>query len=123
MSKRPPLEADWNRSVHPHLHLCKVMKNAHEQAKQCEDAKDRKGVTYNCTTAIVFCAFTLEAYFNFLGTLLMGDEWDNHLWDKHEAKLNLLAERIGLTIDRTLKPFLTYKQIFNFREAIWRTGR
>jgi hypothetical protein len=116
MNKRPPLEADWNRIVHPHLHLCQVMKNALEQAKQCRDAKTRKCERYNCTTAIVFCAFTLEAYFNYLGTYLFGDEWDGHLWDKHEEKLNLLSERIGLTIDRNQAPFKTYKEIFNFRD-------
>jgi hypothetical protein len=45
MSKSPPLEGVWNRTVHPHLHLCQVMKNALEQAKQCKGAKNHKRET------------------------------------------------------------------------------
>ena len=82
-------------------------------------AKDSvDGRFFNCLTAMVFSAFSLEAYLNHLGT----SEFPN--WVKIERskspkqKLELLTEKIAFSSDFSKPPFETFDKIFKFRKQI-----
>ena len=115
---KPPLEVTFNRPVQPHLHLCRVMRTAVEEAERCERDGPQDQVKHHATVAIVFCAFTLEAYMNYLGHHRLGDGWEDHLYDKHSRKLELLAAEIGMPLDRSRRPFNAYREVFNFRDEM-----
>lgn len=76
------------------------------------------GRFFNCLTAMVFAAFSLEAYLNHLGTSEFPD------WVKFERsksprqKLDMLAAKRGYSPDFSKTPFETFDQIFTFRKKI-----
>ena len=77
-----------------------------------------EGSFFNCLTAMVFAAFSLEAYLNHLGT----SEFPN--WIKFERnksprqKLEMLVAKRGFSPDFSTPPFSTFDQIFTFRKKI-----
>jgi len=84
-----------------------------ELARQSQESR-----FYNCMASMIFCAFSLEAYFNQIG--------ENKL--KHwksiqrklgpEEKLNLFNDIYKFPIDRGSRPFLSMKKIFEYRNRI-----
>jgi len=66
--------------------------------------------------AIVFCAFTLEAFLNQLGE-------EASLWGPKDSvgpaeKLRRIAEHRDITIDRSRRPFSSFNLIFRFRNQL-----
>jgi hypothetical protein len=86
---------------------------AFQAAKGSED-----GRFFNCLTAMVFAAFSLEAYLNHLGNSEFPD------WPKSERKrsprqkLDMLVEKRRYAPDFTKSPFGTFDKIFAFRKQI-----
>jgi hypothetical protein len=76
------------------------------------------GRFFNFLTAMIFAAFSLEAYLNHLGT----SEFPN--WAKFERnkspkqKLEMLTAKRGYSPDFSKPPFSTFDQIFTFRKKI-----
>jgi hypothetical protein len=76
------------------------------------------GRFFSCLTAMVFSAFSLEAYLNHLGN----SEFPN--WAKFERnksprqKLEMLVAKRGYSPDFSKPPFSTFDQIFTFRKEI-----
>jgi len=86
---------------------------AHQAAQESID-----GRFFSCLTAMVFSAFSLEAYLNHLGNSEFPD------WAKFERnksprqKLDMLVARRGYLPDFSKPPFGTFDQIFTFRKKI-----
>ena len=76
------------------------------------------GRFFNCLTAMVFTAFSLEAYLNHLGTSEFPD------WVKFERnrsprqKLEMLTAKREYSPDFSKTPFGTFDHIFTFRKKI-----
>jgi hypothetical protein len=89
---------------------------AYYSLQAAKDSVD--GRFFNYLTAMVFSAFSLEAYLNHLGT----SEFLN--WVKIERskspkqKLEMLTEKIAFSSDFSKPPFETFDKIFKFRKQI-----
>ena len=73
----------------------------------------------NSRSCLVFAAFGIEAFLNHVGEQLFGS-WKDHLKKSlsPEAKLHLVAERIGLKADFEKRPFQSFRTLFRFRNAM-----
>src|ERR687888_126157 len=67
-----------------------------------------------CLVVGVLCSFTLEAYLNHVGSMKL------KTWERIERKLGadekleLIAELVGISIDRSKAPFQSFTDIFRF---------
>jgi len=84
-----------------------------------EDAKNSEHSRFfNALTAMLYSAFSLEAYLNHLGN----SEFQN--WEKIERskspkqKLDMLVDKRGFVPDYSKKPFDVFDEIFKFRKKI-----
>ena len=86
-----------------------TLKNARES---------EKGRLLNCMASVVFSAFTLEAYCNYLG------EKKISFWSiiernlSVEKKLEIIASQMGIKIDYGCPPFQSLKFIFKVRDLL-----
>jgi hypothetical protein len=73
----------------------------------------------NSTSCLIFAAFGIEAFLNHVGEQLFSS-WKNHLKKalSTEAKLYLIAEKIGLKVDFGEQPFQAFRTLFRFRNAM-----
>ncbi|AOW75609.1 hypothetical protein A3Q34_01150 [Colwellia sp. PAMC 20917] len=77
-----------------------------------------EGQLYNVISCIIFSAFTLEAYFNHLGSLRHDD------WSKVERKLPKLkkykkfCDELGITPDFNKRPYKSVVSVFKFRDTM-----
>jgi hypothetical protein len=79
----------------------------------------REGQLYTTVAALVFSAFTLEAYLNHLGKL-RNKEWDEieRKYSKFE-KYKLFASASGIKFDCfRVRPYCTLKELFEFRDRM-----
>ncbi len=76
------------------------------------------GKLYNIISCITYCAFTLEAYFNHLGSER------NSEWNEIERKIpkakkyELFCKSLGLTIDLSKRPYKTMTEVFSYRDIM-----
>jgi hypothetical protein len=75
------------------------------------------GSFHQFMASLVFTAFTLEAYLNHVGSRLFRC-WDDLEHLGHDEKLNLIAEHLGVTINRGIRPWQDLKKLFGFRNSI-----
>ncbi len=77
--------------------------------------EDEKGRFYDCLASITFFALALEAFFNHLASQVV------QYWEHFERKLGppekleLLAEALGIRIERDTRPFNDFKRLMWFR--------
>ena len=76
-----------------------------------------EGWFYPCLASLTFFAFTFEAYLNHLGSILFR-RWDDLEQLSPMRKLNVIAERLGVTVVFGESPFQIIKQLFSFRNNI-----
>jgi len=78
----------------------------------------RDGQLYTATSALVYCAFTLEAYLNHLGKLRHAG-WDDveRSYGKRR-KYEMFAQAAGLQIDYARRPYSTLVELFAFRDRM-----
>jgi hypothetical protein len=111
MKIRTQVEA--KRTIFTYAYLNMAARHALEHAEASEH-----GRTYDCMSVILFCAFTLEAYFNHLGKEKIRS------WVKIERKLGpkeklaLLLDVIKHSVDESRQPFQTLTEIFRLRDAL-----
>jgi len=80
--------------------------------------KSEEGRFFNSLSAMLYSAFSIEAYLNHLGK----SEFQN--WEKIERhkspkqKLDMLVEKRGYRPDFSKRPFDTFDKIFNFRKLM-----
>jgi len=97
----------------PHLYLEMACANALEQAEQVQS-----GSVYFWLTAMVMSAFYLESFLNYLGRHLF-DVWEQIEKSlSPEQKLALIAERTEFRVDRGVRPFQGFNEIFRFRNDV-----
>jgi hypothetical protein len=87
--------------------------NAYETAEQRQSGRN-----LHCMSAVVFCAFTIEAYLNHVGVLRLRD------WDVVERKLSwrdkllLISRELKTDFDLNRKPFHAIEEAFAFRDRL-----
>lgn len=67
--------------------------------------------------SLVFTAFSLEAYFNHIGAKIFSC-WDGLESLGPKEKLNVIAEKLGIKVDYSCRPWQTLKDLFGFRNDI-----
>jgi len=113
-------DLDWRleRRFLAYASLAAVALSALQQAEHSAEKGDAQECFDHCTVSMVFCAFSLEAYLNYLGQekLRCWSDVERKLspWDK----LQILAETMGYEVDSCARPFASFKEIFSFRSAI-----
>lgn len=94
-----------------------MYKGAKYMLELAENSK--KGQLYTTVSALVFSAFTLEAYLNHLGKL-RNKEW-NEIERKYSKfdKYKLFASAVGINFDSfRSRPYSTLKELFEFRDRM-----
>jgi hypothetical protein len=76
-----------------------------------------KGSHHQFMASLVFTAFTLEAYLNHVGHKLF-QCWNDLERLGPNEKLHLIAEHIGLEIQKDRRPWQVMKDLFGFRNDI-----
>ncbi|MCB0279628.1 MAG: hypothetical protein KDD94_09015 [Calditrichaeota bacterium] len=80
--------------------------------------KAKEGQLYYNISCLILLAFSLEAYFNHLGTLLFSD------WDKTEKskpkreKFKFFCTELKIKCDYRIKPYRTVFEVFKFRDLM-----
>lgn len=81
-------------------------------------ATHKTGKYYDYMASIVFSAFTMEAFINYLGSTFFSD------WNKIERKLSRTKHRekiykyLSINSDKTKRPYSTIDEIFLFRDSL-----
>jgi hypothetical protein len=101
------------RTVSTYGHLRSASWLSMEAAKRAEQAR-----FYNCMIAMMFCAFTLEAFLNHVGAekIAFWPQLKRPLSPR--AKLDVLVTELRMKVDIGGRPFQTFKAIFRFRDAL-----
>ena len=77
-----------------------------------------EGQLYTAMGALMYCAFTLEAFINHLGALSDAD-WKRRSSKKSaKDKLKALAKEVGVKVDFGKQPYSTMRNLFAFRDKI-----
>jgi len=76
------------------------------------------GQRWNIVAAIVFCAFSIEAYLNQLGEAIEGDIWIDWDKEKHPSPRNKLDRLIIEKINFDIEPFNEFIEIFQLRDIV-----
>jgi hypothetical protein len=79
--------------------------------------KAPKSIKFNAITCFVFCAFTLEAYLNHLGSL-RGRGWADFERSPVLAKLRWLSDQFHVEWNYEEGPIETLRQVVRFRNAM-----
>jgi hypothetical protein len=77
-----------------------------------------EGQLYTVTSALIFCAFTLEAYINHLGATRHADWEEREKRKSAKDKLKALAKEVGVKVDFGKSPYSTMRNLFAFRDKI-----
>jgi hypothetical protein len=103
-----------NRRLYPYnIHF-----NAAEYYLELSKDKDQSE-EMNSTSCLVFTAFGIEAFVNHVGAQVFSFWMDNLERSlSPEAKLHLVAARIGLRVDFGKRPFQSFRTLFRFRNAM-----
>jgi hypothetical protein len=75
------------------------------------------GSRYTNMAALLFTAFTFEAYLNHLGHELI-EFWDNIDSIKVMSKYECLCKHVGVTPDFSTRPHQTLSKLFQFRNSV-----
>lgn len=99
---------------YPFAYLRGVAVTAFEAAKS-----QVAGSSHQKIAAVVFSAFTMEAYLNHLGSELF-PEWNatERAMGGARRKLDRLATHLGVTVDYKGRPFKTFLDVFRFRDKM-----
>jgi hypothetical protein len=73
-------------------------------------------------TAATFCAFTLEGYLNWLGSEKV-EHWKELERISPIQKLLVITSFLGIEIDRSHRPFSSFKGVFSFRNNFIAHGK
>ncbi|MBC8264383.1 MAG: hypothetical protein H8E47_09710 [Anaerolineales bacterium] len=101
------------RKILTYAYLYEGARFSIEQAEASEE-----GSFYNCMSAIILCAFCIEAYLNHIGSELLP------YWDAVERclrprdKLEIFDHNLDLRMDLSRRPFQSFTTIFKFRNAV-----
>ena len=114
MSKKK--QCSGRREVNTYVYL-------HDAAKNCimRGAEEEDGSMFMFMSSLVLTAFTLEAYLNHVGPILIEEEWEKIAKDRSKDvwdKLNIIHGKLNLKIDLSRQPLQTVKKLFTFRDLL-----
>lgn len=112
MTKKTRYEGSGETKTYEYLRICARVALEHL------NEPDRTGQKYYAMQAMVFCAFSMEAFLNHLGSekLTTWDSLERKL--SPESKLDLLLELNSSSIDKRTRPFQTFKEMMTFRNLM-----
>ena len=83
-----------------------------------ERGKEQEGASFHQFMAsLVFTAFTLEAYLNWLGGKLF-PHWSYLERLSPKEKIEVISDQLGVTVNNGQRPWQTVKPLFGFRNDI-----
>jgi hypothetical protein len=77
-----------------------------------------EGRYFKLITAMVFSAFCLEAYLNHVGRMYFPYWMEEEKEKSPEEKLEMISDKLGMTLDFSKRPFQTFGKIFWFRNNV-----
>lgn len=82
-----------------------------------ELAEDEKNyqLRYMTMSSMLYCAFTIEAFLNHVGSLLSKNWHGKESRLNPKKKLSRIEELLNTTFNRSKRPFQTFHDIFNYR--------
>ena len=101
------------RRVIPYVYLRQASLHALDLARS-----DEAGRFFNLIASMLFTAFCIEGYLNFLGRI------EIHNWEKIErrigrkGRLRKLCDKLSINLDFRRNPYFTYLRIFEFRDLL-----
>lgn len=91
---------------------------SHANRVLLENAKRQNdGYFYEIMCCIVVAAFKHEAFINHLGFKLLPN-WNELERKRHSDKQDAILTKLGLTIDRSRRPFQTLRDLFHARDEL-----
>jgi len=109
----PVARVKTKRTINTHVVLWTAAWNALDQATD-----NIEGSYWNSMSVSLYCAFTLEAYFNHIGPAQFTD------WETIERKLRpgdklrKINKKLGLAPDFGKRPWQTFTHLFKFRDDL-----
>jgi len=102
-----------SRTIRPYIDLFEISQIWLEIA-----TNEEEGNLYNCIVSMVFCAFSLEAYLNHLGSIKL-ENW-NSIERKicREGKLKKICNLYNVSINKRKTPYRYFDEILDFRDQI-----
>lgn len=100
------------RQINTYAEMWRVSYWAMRQAE-----KEVKGSFFQIMASLIFTAFTLEAYLNHIGRHIF-ECWDDLERLSPSAKINVIAEKLKVEKDNSIRPFQTAKKLFDFRNDV-----
>lgn len=100
------------RQFSAHHMLIRAASIANERAKKREP-----GWMFDELSAMTFSALAVEALCNSIGDKIVSD-WDDFESASPNAKLRLLAERLGIKYNKDEEPWATARQLVKFRNLV-----
>ena len=82
------------------------------------DTPEAEKRPYQLMGALLLCACSYEGYLNWIGRKLFPSWEDFERWCSWAAKTGLIADKIGLTLDRSRKPYQMIKLLFELRDSL-----
>jgi hypothetical protein len=76
---------------------------------------DRVGITFDCISCLVMCAFSFEAYINFLGSKLITGWKERQPFDD---KVKEVLKHLGIQPDETQRPYSAIGRLKTFRDTV-----
>lgn len=100
---------------YPHAELISVAQVSLEFAKE----KKTGLLAYaNFMATIIYSAFSLEVYLNYLGSIYISNWKEIEKIMRPDEKLAKISEHFDETIDRSRRPFQSFNEIFKFRNNL-----
>lgn len=113
MTKRVRIQKKRDFRPHgEHFHAARLF---HRHA-----AEGVAGHYYQWVGCLAFCAFSLEAYFNFIGELCVR-HWIDLERASPRAKLRFLMVKFGVVLEEDRAPLQTVRELFLFRNWLVHT--
>ena len=108
----PRVLSEKDRQVHTYSELWHAANCLLELAKE-----QPKGSTWQYLSSTILLAFAFEAYLNHVGFLTF-DNWDDLERKPPLEKLNILCDKLGITLNKSTRPLQTVYKLFNFRNSV-----
>jgi hypothetical protein len=112
MAKRKA-KVSGERQVNMYAEMRHASRVILEKAQQ-----DPEGAFYQWMASLVFTAFMLEAFLNYVGQNVFKCWSDLERKLSPLGKLNLITEKLGVEKDNGKRPFQTVSALFEFRNAV-----
>jgi len=112
MREKKKIKITRHREVHTY---CELWWTAHSMLMQGRSEEDTSHSQF--MGSLVFTAFSLEAFLNHIGPKLF-QCWSDLERLGPKEKLNVLAEKLGVTVDYGKRPWQIIKNLFEFRNDL-----